>query len=274
MPRYLFHLSYLGTHYQGWQRQKNAAQSVQQVLESVLAEVLGVPVALVACGRTDAGVHASQFLAHADLDRAIDLSKVLVINRRLPEDIALYEIREVGPEFHARFSAVARSYDYFIHFNKDPYLSTVSTYIPGSMADYDLVAMQGCLDLMKRYDDFRVLCQQPDKQKHTRCTISQAQLFVHQDRQAVRFYFTANRFLKAMIRLTVARILEVGLGKASVSDFESYLRDLKVPTFQNLAYPQGLHLSGIKYPNVDLEQKCVGFLQLSAPQNWLPILSD
>ena len=274
MHRYLLHLSYLGMAYQGWQRQKNAPRSVQEKLEGVLEEVLGEPVSLVACGRTDAGVHASQFFAHLDRSNTMDPSRVSVINRRLPEDIALHDLQEVDQAFHARFSAVSRSYDYFLHFSKDPYLSGVSTYLPGHLSDFDVESMQQCLDLMKRYDDFRVLCQQPDKQKHTRCTLTDAQLFVHQNGQALRFHFTANRFLKAMIRLTVARTLDVGIGKNSVADFEAYLRDFQPPTFQNLAYPQGLHLSAVRYPNMELPNKCAGFSQLSAPQDWSGVFSD
>jgi tRNA pseudouridine38-40 synthase len=119
--RYFIELSYKGARYHGWQRQKNAL-SVQEVLEKAFSIILRQHIEVTGCGRTDTGVHAYRYIAHFDTEAPIWEADVLYrVNAVLPEDIALYHIFPVADDLHARFSAVARTYRYFIHTNKEPF---------------------------------------------------------------------------------------------------------------------------------------------------------
>ena len=117
--RYFLELSYNGKNYAGWQRQNNAV-SVQEVLEDNLSKILNNKIEIVGCGRTDAGVHAKQYFAHVDIEKALPENFLYRINNMLPEDIAIQKIFNVKPDFHARFDAINRTYNYFIHFEKNP----------------------------------------------------------------------------------------------------------------------------------------------------------
>ncbi|HSH19108.1 MAG TPA: tRNA pseudouridine synthase A, partial [Draconibacterium sp.] len=127
MNRYFIQLSYNGTRFFGWQRQPNAV-SVQEVLEKTLTTVLREEITVVGAGRTDTGVHASFFVLHFDVSIEIAEPEKLVyqLNRFLPGDIAIQNIRKVSKEFHARFSAVSRTYKYFICTEKNPFLRETS----------------------------------------------------------------------------------------------------------------------------------------------------
>ena len=114
MARYFIYLGYDGTNYHGWQIQPNGA-SVQEELQKALSTLMRRPMEVVGAGRTDAGVHASLMIAHTDIDASVDAS-ILVdkLNRLLPPDIAVYRIRRVTDEAHARFDATYRKYQYHI----------------------------------------------------------------------------------------------------------------------------------------------------------------
>ena len=120
--RYFIFFGYDGTNYHGWQIQPNA-NSVQQELQRALSILLRKEMEVVGAGRTDTGVHARHMAAHFDTDRIPMEPDQLVyrLNRILPRDIAVYEVREVAPEMHARFSAISRTYHYYIHTQKDPF---------------------------------------------------------------------------------------------------------------------------------------------------------
>ena len=120
--RYFIFFGYDGTNYHGWQIQPNA-NSVQQELQRALSILLRKEMEVVGAGRTDTGVHARHMTAHFDTDRIPMEPDQLVyrLNRILPRDIAVYEVREVAPEMHARFSAISRTYHYYIHTQKDPF---------------------------------------------------------------------------------------------------------------------------------------------------------
>jgi len=124
MYRYFLQLSYNGTRYFGWQRQPNAI-SVQEVIEKALSTVLREEIAVVGAGRTDTGVHASFYVLHFDVVNEIQEPEKLVyhLNRFLPDDIAIQKISKVNNDFHARFSAVSRTYKYFICTEKNPFKS-------------------------------------------------------------------------------------------------------------------------------------------------------
>ena len=247
--RYFIHLAYHGAAYRGWQRQAGV-ESVQAVLEDALAQVLGQAIAVTACGRTDAGVHARQFIVHADIDGALPEQCVFRINKTLTDDIAVYNIFPVAEHAHARYDAVSRSYDYFIHRYPDPFLHQHSSLY--EIEDLDVKAMARAVALLPAHENYACLCKKPDTHNTTLCTIAEAALYVSPDQQLLRFHVQANRFLMGMIRVLVHELLLIGQGELSLEQFTSYLRAETAPKQLRLAYPQGLHLSRIVYPEIDI----------------------
>ena len=115
--RYLFHLSFKGTRYYGWQRQPKL-QTVQESIESTLRNITGKKVSIHGCGRTDAGVHASQFFFHTGLEINDHGSFLYILNQNLPADIAVFDCHEIPSDFNAQFKAIERTYHYFLHTTK------------------------------------------------------------------------------------------------------------------------------------------------------------
>jgi tRNA pseudouridine38-40 synthase len=247
--RYFFHVAYRGTDYSGWQKHAGA-QTVQKVLEDKLSQVLKPPVFINGCGRTDAGVHAGQFFFHADLVTADREELIFRLNKALPNDIAVFDIIEMPGLQHARFDACSRTYDYYIHTYKNPFLSTISSFY--QLKDVRVDDITKAMQLLLSYQDYRAFCTTPNKYEHTICRVSSANLFMDESEKHIRLQISANRFLSKMIRIIVGKLLKIGTGTLSVDEFESYLISLQTPAILDLAYPQGLHLSKVTYPYLDL----------------------
>lgn len=248
--RYFFHIAYRGNNYSGWQKHKYT-NTVQQVIEEALIKILKYPVTINGCGRTDAGVNASQYFFHADLSLEWDFDLKFRLNRSLPEDIAVFDIIKMEGLPHARFDATQRTYNYFLHTHKDPFLNQVSSFYQLENLDFD--KMNTAIALLPRYNDYRAFCTTPDKNEHTICHVSKAELFRDSTGKRIRFQISSNRFLSKMIRIITGKLIKIGTGKLSVSEFESYLITKETPKTLDPAYPQGLYLSKIVYPYLDLE---------------------
>ena len=204
------------------------------------------------CGRTDAQVHASQFFFHLDVDKEWDFDFDLLfrLNKNLPPDISVFEILPMEDNRHARFDATQRTYDYFIHTYKDPFLSTTSAlYLEKNL---DLDKMKEATALLPTYDDYRALCKTPNDHKHTVCNVTSATLFTDTRGDKIRFQISANRFLGKMIRIIMGKLLAIGSGELSVEEFEGYLISKETPLTIEPAYPQGLYLSKVTYPYLDI----------------------
>jgi tRNA pseudouridine38-40 synthase len=223
---------------------------VQEVLEKALGSIFKGPVSIVGCGRTDAGVHASQFYFHADLDREWDFDLLFRLNKVLPDDVAVFDIIPMQGLPHARFDSNERSYDYFIHRYKNPFLSYCSSYYPDLGLDFD--KMKAAVALLPLYNDYRAFCKCPDRNEHTICHVSAAALYMDASGDRLRFHITANRFLGKMIRIIVSRLLTIGQGKMPVEEFERYLIEPHTPSIILPAHPQGLYLSKVSYPYLNL----------------------
>lgn len=265
--RYFFHIAYHGTRYSGWQKHPKIL-NVQEVLETAIGRVLKRTVAIVGCGRTDAGVHASQFFFHADIDEEWDFDLFFRLNKILPDDIAIFDIIPMNGRPHARFDAIQRTYDYFIHTYKDPFLSNYSSLYPEHNLDLD--KMKVAAALLPLYNDYRGLCKGPDRIEHTLCYVSSAALFTDVNGDKLRFQISANRFLSKMIRIIVGRLLEIGRGEMSVEEFEHYLISKETPKVIIPAYPQGLYLSKVTYPYLDIPPRSLftSILQNSMDVDW------
>ncbi|MFD1186798.1 tRNA pseudouridine(38-40) synthase TruA [Pontibacter rugosus] len=253
--RYFFHIGYSGTNYSGWQRHPYGL-GVQQVLETSIKQVMKMPVNLIGCGRTDAGVHASQFFFHLDVAQAWEYDLLFRLNKALPPDIAIFDIIPMEGQPHARFDANHRSYDYYVHTYKDPFLNDVSSlYLEQNLR---LDKMQQATALLLKYTDFRAFCKTPAQHDNTICHITEATWYTDAQGGRLRFHISANRFVRRMIRLVVGKLLKVGKGAISVQEFESYLISGQAPDALSVAYPQGLYLSKVTYPYLDLPARTNG----------------
>ncbi len=142
--RYFIFISYKGTSYHGWQIQPNSV-TVQKILDDALSVVLNEKISTIGAGRTDTGVHALFFCAHFDsLSSDLSSKKNLIfkLNRYLPSDISVKSISKVHPDANARFSAISRTYKYYISRTKDPFFDNSSWFFHGNI---DVVKNERCL---------------------------------------------------------------------------------------------------------------------------------
>jgi tRNA pseudouridine38-40 synthase len=250
MQRVFFHMSYLGTRYRGWQRQTNTELSIQAAIEDALQRIFRVHIPIMGCGRTDAGVHARQYFFHCDLEMP-DFDVVERLNYILPDDLTIFEILPMThAHAHARYHALSRTYEYYLHDIHDAYLSERSYRYPISRCDFDL--MRQAMQTLIGTQDMGHLCVSPLRNKHNICDVTEASLHVTEDRSRCMMRFTSNRFLKSQIRLIVARLIAVGEGVITVDDFARAARNTDLFTFKTIVHPQGLHLTCVRYPNLNI----------------------
>lgn len=240
--RYFIELSYDGTPFVGWQRQPSG-DSVQSCLEDALSILFRKPLSIVGAGRTDAGVHAHQLFAHVDLDEHVDQDLTFRLNKLLPKEIAVRNIIAVAQDAHARFDAVSRSYRYHITTQKNPFLQKRS-YQFAKPLDLDL--MNQAAKILIDHKNFKCFSKSKTDVKTYVCDIQQ----VHwqQNGSELVFFIQANRFLRNMVRAIVGTLIEVGLRKISISDFEAILasRDRSQAGYSVPAH--GLYLEKVNYP--------------------------
>lgn len=264
--RYFFHIGYNGHTYSGWQRQPKV-NSVQEVIEDKLSQIFKTPIAINGCGRTDSGVHASQFFFHTDIEQAWDFDLVFRLNKALPHNIAIFDIIPMEGKPHARFDAVQRRYDYYINTYKNPFLNQLSSYY--SFDHLNLDDMKKAVALLPKYKDYRAFCTSPDKNEHTICNVMDARLFTTANGDHYRFHIASNRFLGKMIRIITGTLLKIGTGHMSVDEFEYLLQSKETPKMLAIAHPTGLYLSKVTYPylNLPLRTEFAGLQQ----KDWIEL---
>ena len=240
--RYFIELSYDGTPFVGWQRQP-AGDSVQSCLEDALSILFRKSLSIVGAGRTDAGVHAHQLFAHVDLDEQVDQDLTFRLNKLLPKEIAVRNIIAVAPDAHARFDAINRSYRYQITTQKNPFLQKRSYQFSKPL---HLGLMNEAAKILIDHEDFKCFSKSKTDVKTYICDIQHA--YWHRDESELVFFIQANRFLRNMVRAIVGTLIEVGLEKISISDFEGILasRDRSQAGYSVPAH--GLYLEKVNYP--------------------------
>jgi tRNA pseudouridine38-40 synthase len=245
MYRYFILLSYKGTNYHGWQIQPNAI-SVQEVLVKAFSTILREDIEITGAGRTDTGVHAINYIAHFNSTyQNIHLDKKFVfkLNSYLPKDIAIHNIKYVKNDAHARFDAMSRTYNYYIHQEKDPFLLESSSFIPQTL---DIEKMNKAANLLLDYTDFTSFSKLHTDVKTNNCKILEA--YWKQENHKIVFTVKADRFLRNMVRAIVGTLLEVGRHKITIGDFIKIIES-KDRSNAGVSVPsQGLFLSSIEYP--------------------------
>lgn len=244
--RYFAELAYRGTHYFGWQRQPKQI-SVQETLETAFSTLLRTEIPITGCGRTDTGVHAKHYIIHFDFDGEFPKAFVPRMNKFLPKDISISRIFEVDSEAHARYDAYERSYEYYLGFDKDPFSTELAWYFPNAEKPV-LEKMQEAAGILTEYEEFYTFCKSNTDVKTMKCDLRRAEWVVDEANNKLVFHITANRFLRGMVRLIVGMCVNVGLGKLTVEEVRQALDEQKLLNKSLSVPPQGLYLTGIKYP--------------------------
>ena len=240
--RYFFQVSYHGRNYHGWQIQKNAI-SVQQVINESLTTIFGYPVKTIGSGRTDTGVHASGQVFQADFQEPIEEGDLrFKLNSLLPADISIDAVRGVKDDISARFDAVSRTYEYHIHFQKNPFLQYTSYFFRN---DPDVKAMNESARVLLRYSDFESFSRVKTEVNHFQCNIERAEWVPKGT--LLTFHITANRFLRGMVRAVVGTLLDVGIGRCSHQDFIHIIEAKDRKKAGRSAPAHGLFLTEVRY---------------------------
>ena len=215
--RYFITFSYDGTAYHGWQIQPHSV-SVQEEIQKALSNLLRRLMEVVGAGRTDTGVHARKMFAHFDSEYELECPQLVYkLNKLLPRDIAVQQVERVADDMHARFSAKSRTYHYYVHLDKNPFLRSYSWQVYGN-PDFEL--MNRAAAVLMEYTDFTSFSKVNTDTKTNDCTITEA----HWDRVADgqwRFTITANRFLRNMVRAIVGTLMEVGRGRMTIEQLRN-----------------------------------------------------
>lgn len=245
MPRFFITLSYNGKNYVGWQVQPNG-MSVQQALQDALSTILRQEVTVVGAGRTDAGVHAREMMAHFDWGESPFLPGDLVhkLNNFLPKDISISAIRQVHPDAHARFSAVSRTYKYYVTTVKDPFLHE---YTYRLFFHPDLEAMNILCGVLKEYTDFTSFSKLHTDVKTNNCRIEYARW--EKKGELYEFTVCADRFLRNMVRAIVGTLFEAGRGRLDEQGFRHIIEARNRNVAGDSAPGHALFLEKVTYPD-------------------------
>ncbi|MEM7103178.1 MAG: tRNA pseudouridine(38-40) synthase TruA [Bacteroidota bacterium] len=247
--RYFAELSYLGTNYHGWQRQPNGI-SVQQVIEEGLSTILRADIPITGCGRTDTGVHSSQYFIHFDFDGTFPQRFTRRINKFLPQDIAIRRFIEVHDDAHSRFDAEKRSYQYHIDLYKNPFRTNLAWYYYIAN-ELDVGRMDEAAELLKQYEEFAPFCKTNNDAKTMKCDLYRAEWEIDENAEQLIFHISANRFLRGMVRLIVGACINIGEGKIKLDTLKKAMDNQTILEKSLSVPPQGLYLSEISYPYIE-----------------------
>jgi len=240
-------IAYDGTHYSGWQLQNNSI-TIQFLLQEALQTVLRTPTLVTGSGRTDAGVHALGQVAHFTSEIDLNLySFAHSVNSLLPHDISLLSIDPVPEEFHARYSAKAKIYHYYLHTDRvlNPFTRLYRTHL---LYPIDRELFRKSLNLFIGTHDFTSFANEASlgaAAKNPIKTISRIDLF--EERSGLRIEFEGNGFLYKMVRNMVGTALEVASGKINIDHLAKLFSAKDRRLAGQTASPEGLFLAEVIY---------------------------
>lgn len=246
--RYFLSCSYLGTGFAGFQVQENV-RTVQGEIEHAMRTILRRPVELTGSSRTDAGVHALQNYFHFDIDVTLPEKLEYALNAILPKEIAVLKIQPMPAGAHARFDAIARTYEYHIYWKKDPFREDRAYFFPFTI---DKALLEQTAKMILQENDFTSF-----SKKHTQvftniCTMLESSWQFDADGMVYRI--KGNRFLRGMVRALVGTQLKVARGKISLEEFKAIF-DAKDCTKSDFSVPgKGLRLVEVSYPEHYFQQ--------------------
>jgi len=247
--RYFAELAYNGANYYGWQIQPEQ-KSVQGTIQEALSTILNEKIEVVGCGRTDTGVHASQYYLHFDYSKELPSGFLRRINKFLPRDIVIYRFIPVADEAHTRFDAQNRAYEYHVDFVKNPFGQQIRYFYPYREWP-DCEKMQQAAALLLKYEEFAPFCKSKSDAKTMRCDLRAAHWQGKPEKGRMVFHIASNRFLRGMVRLIVGMCFNVGIGQLSLEEVKEVMDRQQLLSKSWSIGPEGLYLSSVEYDYID-----------------------
>ncbi|UWG98966.1 tRNA pseudouridine(38-40) synthase TruA [Dehalobacter sp. DCM] len=237
-------IAYDGTKYKGWQKQKDTDLTIQGKIEAVLTKMTEEEIQVIGCGRTDAGVHAENYIANFHTASSYKTKKILAyLYEYLPEDIVVKSMEEVSERFHARYNVKSKTYVYTINSNK--FRDVFNRKYVFHLADkLDLSKMQAAADRLIGTHDFQSFTNERSNKSTVKTIHSIA---IHENNGLIRIEFNGNSFLWNMLRIIVGTLIEVGKGTLLPDDIEIILQERKRWEAGPLAPAKGLCLVDVQY---------------------------
>lgn len=246
-------IHYCGSAYHGWQRQNNSL-AIQQVFEKALSDLLGEETAVIGCSRTDAGVHAREFVLNFTTDSTItERGIVFGMNSRLPDDIGVKSCVQAADGFHARYDCIGKEYEYIIHNSeyKNPfYMNTAYR----SWYPIDEKKLDRAAKIFVGQHDFKAFCSTDCTKENTVRTITSFD--VRREGDLVIFTVSGDGFLYNMVRIMVGTLLFINEGKLKEQDLEGIILSRDRTKAGRTVPPQGLYLNKVFYPQ-DQKEECL-----------------
>lgn len=244
---FFLELSYRGTAYHGWQEQENTAETVQRKIEDVLSQLLNSEIKITGCGRTDTGVHARKYFAHiitSKIELPLNKNKwVYKINSLLPDDIVVDSLYLMRKDAHARYSAVSRTYKYYITKNKNAFAQDLAWKLN---MEIDIDKLNKAASALLLYDDFSSFKKAHTQNKSNKCKVTYAKWSIEND--MIVFTITADRFLRNMVRAIVGTMIDIAKGKLNENDFCTLIENRSRTDSGMSAPAHGLFLVNVQYP--------------------------
>ena len=221
MKNYKLLIEFDGTRYFGWEHQPNTDMTIQGKLENVLSRMTDGTVEVIGAGRTDAGVHARGMTAHVYLDTPMSAEEIRdYLNRYLPEDICVTEVREASMRFHARYNALGKTYRYTCYYGTlKPVFNRKYVFVLDEAPD--LAAMQKAAVFLTGSHDFASFCGNPKMKKSTVRIVDKIEIGAQGP--YITFTYHGTGFLQHMVRILTGTLLEVGFGKRTPESMEELL---------------------------------------------------
>lgn len=238
-------LAYEGTNFAGWQIQPNQVRTVQGVIEEKLSFLLNSKIRIHGSGRTDAGVHAKNQVAHFDTTNSMDCERMFCnLFKMLAEDILLKSVSEVEPDFHSRFSAKSRQYVYQVAFEKILWERNFKWIL--KTREVNLEKMNEVAKIFLGQKNLVSFCKAKTEVQNYFCEIQEIEILKTND--GFNFIIQANRFLHSTVRMILGFLVEVGRGKHTSEDLKRILEsDERIAIQMRVAPPQGLFLEKVSY---------------------------
>ena len=244
MKNYKFLICYDGTRYYGWQRQPDQ-NTIQGKLESVLSVMTGRELEVIGAGRTDGGVHAKGMVANANLETDLSCEEIRdYMNRYLPDDIAVLDVKEASPRFHARYNAIGKTYCYTCY---DGDVKSVfdRKYVTRLDEKPDVELMQQASKILLGEHDFRNFCVNPRMKKSTVRKVDR--IDIARDGGYITFTVHGTGFLQNMVRIIVGTLLEIGCGRMTEAQLAAVLENPDRQKAGPTAPAQGLCMMSVDY---------------------------
>lgn len=244
MARYFVECQYNGTRYHGWQRQPTST-TVQQSIEEALATISREDIVIVGCGRTDTGVHASQYYFHFDTDYTDVKTLLYKANRRLGGDILLVRAVAVSADVHARFDATLRGYTYYITTFRDPF-RLETAYYHYRADELVLERLNKAATMLLGQHSFDSFCKSNTDVKTKICTVTESS-WAKTD-AGYEYTIRADRFLRGMVRLIVGMCINVSRGRLAIREVQTDFAEQRRLSLDWSVPAEGLFLDVVEYP--------------------------